>query len=269
MGPAAAAAFVRHGQIVLAEGDREDVVMPVDRIPLTRGGQVGFQIENSLAAVAAAWSLGVPLDTIRGRAESLAADIDKVPARFNVLEIEGVTVVLDYGHNVNAIAAVIDALKAFPHQRRSCVYSTAGDRRDEDMVRQGALLATAFDRVILYEDHYLRGRAPGEIVGLLRKGLEGGTSLSVSEGRGLRTKEIIEVVGADKAAETGLKMAQPGELLLLQADTVDGTVGWLRGYLAALVARTTPELVAAPAPAAARPIEPAAAVQPGETLSPA
>ena len=130
-------AFVRHGQIVLAEGDREDVVMPVDRIPLTRGGQVGFQIENSLAAVAAAWSLGVPLDTIRGRAESLAADIDKVPARFNVLEIEGVTVVLDYGHNVNAIAAVIDALKAFPHQRRSCVYSTAGDRRDEDMVRQG------------------------------------------------------------------------------------------------------------------------------------
>jgi cyanophycin synthetase len=260
------AALVRDGQIVLAEGDREEVVMPVDRIPLTRGGQVGFQVENSLAAIAAAWSLGIPLETIRSRAQSIAGDIDKVPARFNVLEIAGVAVVVDYGHNVDALAAVIDALKAFPHPRRSCVYSTAGDRRDEDMVRQGALLATAFDRVILYEDHYLRGRAPGEIVGLLRKGLSG----DGLAGGTPRTREIVEVFGADKAAETGLQMARPGELLLLQADTVDGTVAWLRGYLAALNAPTAPE------PVAARPVEPVmdpvvepAAAQPGATFSPA
>ena len=93
------AAFVRDGQIVLAEGDREEIVISLDRLPLTRGGQVGFQVENSLAAIAAAWSLGIPLDVIRARAESIAADIDKVPARFNVLEIEGATVVVDYGHN--------------------------------------------------------------------------------------------------------------------------------------------------------------------------
>ena len=151
------AVFVREGQIVVAEGGHEETVMPVDRIPLTRGGRIGFQVENSLAAIAAAWSLGIPLEMICDRAGSIAADIDKVPARFNVLEVEGVTVVVDYGHNVDAITAVVDALRTFPHQRRSCVYSTAGDRRDEDMVRQGALLATAFDRVILYEDHYLRG----------------------------------------------------------------------------------------------------------------
>ena len=188
------AAFVRDRQVVLAEGDREEVLLPLDRLPLTRNGQVAFQVENCLASIAAAWSLGIPLDVIRARAESIAADIDKVPGRFNVLEIEGATVVVDYGHNTHSLSAVIEALKTFPHERRTCVYSTAGDRRDCDIIRQGELLGAAFDRVILYEDHYRRGRTQGEIVGLFRKGLESAT----------RAKEIVEVDGATNAAEAAL-----------------------------------------------------------------
>ena len=41
------------------------------------------------------------------------------------------------------------------------------------MIRQGELLGAAFDRIILYEDHYVRGRREGEIMGLLRTGLVG------------------------------------------------------------------------------------------------
>lgn len=215
------AAFVRDRQVIVAEGEREEVVISLDHLPLTRAGQVAFQVENALAAIAAAWSLGTRMDVIRDRAASFAADIDKVPARFNVLEIEGATVVVDYGHNVHSLSAVIEAIGKFPHLRRACVYSTAGDRRDCDIIRQGELLGAAFDRVVLYEDHYLRGRAPGEIMGLLRKGLDSAA----------RTKEIIEVRGATNAAETALGSATPGELLLLQADTVDETIRWLRGYL--------------------------------------
>ncbi len=195
--------------------------------PLTRGGQIAFQVENTLASIAAAWSLGIPNDLIRTRAESIAADIDKVPGRFNVLEIEGATVVVDYGHNAHSLAAVIEAINTFPHARRTCLYTTAGDRRDVDIVRQGELLGGAFDRVVLYEDHYRRGRADGEIMGLLRKGLASAT----------RTKEILEVVGANKAAEVTLTAARPGELVLLQADTIDETVQWLKGYLEALAAK--------------------------------
>jgi len=225
------AAFVRDRRVVLAEGDREEPVVSLDSLPLTRGGQVAFQVENSLASIAAAWSLGIATDTIRTRAESFAADINKVPGRFNVLNIEGTTVVVDYGHNAHSLAAVIKAIDKFPHQRRACVYSTAGDRRDCDIVRQGELLGTAFDRVILYEDHYLRGRAPGEIMGLFRKGLESAA----------RTKEIVEVFGATKAAAVALNSTQPDELVLLQADAIDETVQWLRGYLGTLAARTGEE----------------------------
>ena len=227
------AAFVRDHQVVLAEGDREETLLSLDRLPLTRNGQVIFQVENSLASIAAAWSLGIPLDVIRTRAESIAADIDKVPCRFNVLEIEGATVVVDYGHNSHSLAAVIEAINTFPHQRRTCVYSTAGDRRDCDIIRQGELLGAAFDRVILYEDHYRRGRTEGEIVSLFRKGLESAT----------RTKEIVEVAGATNAAEAALTSAGPGELVLLQADAIDETMQWLRGYLEALSAKTPGDVI--------------------------
>ena len=249
------AVFVRDSNIVLAEGEREETVISLDRLPLTRGGQVAFQVENSLATIAAAWSLGIGMDLIRARAESMAADIDKVPGRFNVLEIEGTTVVVDYGHNVHSLTAVIQAIDNFPQSRRTCLYTTAGDRRDVDIIRQGELLGAAFDRVVLYEDHYRRGRAEGEIMGLLRQGLNSAS----------RAKEIIEVVGANKACETTLNLAQPGELVLLQADTIDETVQWLREYLEALAAKAPAEeeildeapIAAVKPPAAAEKLSPA------------
>jgi cyanophycin synthetase len=226
------AAFVRDHHIVLANGEKETVVISLDRLPLTRNGLISFQVENSLASIAAAWSLGLPIDLIRVRAELIAADVDKVPGRFNVLEIEGATVVIDYGHNTHSLSAVIAAIGKFPHTRRTCVYSTAGDRRDIDIVRQGELLGEAFDKVILFEDHYLRGRAKGEIISLFRKGLESAS----------RAKEIVEIDGANKACEAALDAAQSGDLILMQADTIDETMQWLKEYLAARVPADVPEI---------------------------
>jgi cyanophycin synthetase len=167
--------------------------------------------------------LGIPRDAIRAGMESFAADSQKVPGRFNLLEIRGATVIVDYGHNVSALAALIEAIEQFPHERRTIVYSAAGDRRDCDMIRQGELLGEAFDRVLLYEDHYLRGRAEGDIMRLFRQGLEAGR----------RACEVQNFQGNIKAIECALREAQAGELLVLQADVIDETMNFLAKYLAA------------------------------------
>ena len=218
--------FVRQGNVVVAEGEREEVILSLDRVPLTLGGKIAFQVENTLAAVAAALSLKVPPEVIRARAESFAADMDKVPGRFNLLEIHGATVIVDYGHNAHALTALVQAIEHFPSVRRTCVYSTAGDRRDCDMLRQGQLLGEAFDRVILYEDHYTRGRPDGEIIRLLREGMASGK----------RVRQIDEIRGAVTAVETALRSAQPGELMLVQADAIDETVQFVRRYVQSITA---------------------------------
>ena len=219
------AVIVRHGEIVLAEGARETGLSRLADVPLTHGGRIGFQVENTLAAAGAAWALGLGLDAIRDGLETFGSAIDTVPGRFNLLEVNGATIMIDYGHNVSALRALVEAIEPLPHPRRSIVFSVAGDRRDEDMVRQGQILAGAFDRVYLYEDSCLRGRAPGEITALLRRGLAVGP----------RVREIHEHPEAMKAVEASLRELQGGDLLIVQADDVDATLAFIKNYLRAEV----------------------------------
>ncbi len=192
------AVFVRHDTIVLAEGEINPLASLSD-VPLTHGGRIRFQVENTLASVATAWALGISRELIRAGLESFTGDMDKVPGRFNLLEIGGATVIVDYGHNPSALQAIVDAIQQFPHRHRTAVYTAAGDRRDVDMLRQGEMLGAAFDRVILYEDHYVRGREKGEIMGLLRQGMT----------EGPRVSEIEEIHGAVKAVEAAAQACVP------------------------------------------------------------
>jgi cyanophycin synthetase len=68
--------------------------------------------------------------------------------------------------------------------------------------------------VILYEDQYIRGRASGDIIRVIRDGLAGGSRVTdVRDGRGW----------ADAVSEA-LKLSKAGELVLMQADTIDEAV---------------------------------------------
>jgi cyanophycin synthetase len=135
-----------------------------------------------------------------------------------MFDFGGATMVIDYGHNASSLLAMVETLGQLPHTRRCALYSAAGDRRDEDMVRQGELLGQHFDRVVVYEDHYLRGRQPGEIMKLFQQGV----------GLGNRVKESEQLVGWKNAIERVLQTAQPGELWLIQADVIDETVDYMK-----------------------------------------
>ena len=215
------AVTISDGEIVLCDGLREVPLIPVARVPLTHGGRVAFQIENVLAAVGAAWSMGLNREIIRAGLETFGADMQSLPGRFNLLEIHGAAVIMDYGHNVSSLEAMIEAIKQFPQRRRTVVYTAAGDRRNCDMIRQGELLAGAFDKVILYEDQYVRGRNHGEIMSLFRQGISNG-------GRGI---EVDEVHGVFPAIEIALENAGEGDLVLLQCDTIDETVAFVKQYM--------------------------------------
>jgi len=215
------AVFARDRSIIIAHGAKEEVVIKLVKVPLTHAGLISFHVENALATTAACWALGVPLDVVRTGLETFAADLDKDPGRFNLMKINGATVILDYGHNADALRALIDSLDNFPHRKRWIVYSSAGDRRDVDLIRQGEIIGNGFDRVILYEDpRYLRGRSEGGITGLLRSGLS----------RGKRMREIDEVRSWEKSADLALKSVGEGDLLVLQPDMIDEAVEFVGRY---------------------------------------
>lgn len=201
----------RDGQIVIAEGTNETVVMRSADIPLTRGGRLAFQVENVLAAVAAARSLGVPLPNIRDCLRAFDSDVKTCPGRFNVLEHNGTTIILDFGHNPSAVTALVQAVEQFPATKRHVVYSADGDRSDAQIRQQTANLGGAFDRVVLYEEPgRFRGRQAGELYTLLKEGLAGCT----------RVKDVEQVDGEINAIRHALGTVRSGELLLIQVDAV-------------------------------------------------
>jgi cyanophycin synthetase len=131
---------------------------------------------------------------------------------FNVLGFQGAAVIVDFGHNPSALESIVESMCAFNGRRRTVVLSADGDRRDDVVTRQAEILAPHFDRVVLYEEPARnRGRAPGEISILLRRGL-------ASAPRG---PEIVEVLGEQAAITYALNGVEDGNVLLVLVDAVD------------------------------------------------
>ena len=208
--------YVDGDSVVAAEGSWRETIHLRD-VPITRNGRIGFQVENVMAAVAAAWGAGLPWQTIRRGLSGFVNDSDNAPGRFNVMDYRGATVIADYGHNPDAMRALVAAVDALPGNRRSVVISGAGDRRDEDIRAQTVILGKAFDDVILYQDAAQRGRGDGEVMALLREGLQGAT----------RTRHVEEIYGEFTAIDAALARLQPGDLCLVLVDQVEEALAHL------------------------------------------
>ncbi len=202
--------YLEDDQIVAMQGPMQ-VRIPLSDVPLTRSGAITFQIDNAMASIGAAWAIGIPWDTICKGLASFVSDAQAVPGRFNVFDYKGATVIADYGHNPDAIKALVQAVSNLPAQRRSVVISGAGDRRDDDIREQTRIIGDVFDEVVLYQDACQRGRVDGEVLGLLRQGLEGAR----------RTEQVDEIYGEFKAIDQAMDRLRSGDLCLILIDQVE------------------------------------------------
>ena len=205
-----AVVFVENGHLVACKGDFQQTIA-LSAVPITMDGLIPFQVENVMASVAAAWALGVDWDIIRRGLSSFSNDTHNAQGRFNFFKYRGATVIADYGHNPDAMIALVQAVQAMPATRRSVVISGAGDRRDQDIRQQTEILGDAFDEVILYEDQCQRGREDGEVVALLRQGLV----------HARRTTQTSEIKGEFLAIDTAMDKLVAGELCLILVDQVE------------------------------------------------
>ena len=214
-------AVYRDGDAIVAAQGAEETRYPLAAIPLTRNGTISFQVENAMASIAAAWALGLDEDVIRRGLATFVNDAQTAPGRFNVFDYHGATVIADYGHNPDAILALVRAVDAMPAKRRSVVISGAGDRRDEDIRMQTEILGEAFDDVVLYQDQCQRGRADGEVLALLQQGLANAS----------RSTRIDEIHGEFLAIDTALARLAPGDLCLILVDQVEEALAHIAGRI--------------------------------------
>jgi UDP-N-acetylmuramoyl-L-alanyl-D-glutamate--2,6-diaminopimelate ligase len=144
-----------------------------------------FNVENALAAVAAARLLGIEDDAI---AAGLAA-VPGVPGRFEqVDEGQPFTVIVDYAHKPGALENVLHTARGLTGGRVICVFGCGGDRDRGKRPQMGQIAFELADRAILTSDNP-RSEDPLAIVAEV---LAGAPGLEVEPDRARAIERAIE-----------------------------------------------------------------------------
>jgi cyanophycin synthetase len=200
----------RHGEMItLIEHRRDTSLLLAEEIPATMDGRIRVNIQNAMAAAAAAFAQDVQLEYIRNALRTFTSNFFQSPGRFNLLEIDGRRVLLDYCHNVAGLESMADFVKRMDADRTIAMIAVPGDRSDEDIAAFGRLAGGTFDAIVIREDANPRGRKRGEVADLLQTAIAAG---------GLSDGNVEVVLDEMEAARAAIAQAQRNDLVILLAD---------------------------------------------------
>ena len=181
-------------------------------IPATLEGRALHNVQNAMFAAAIAFSHAIKLDAIRQGLRTFDSTFFQAPGRMNVYDEHPFKVLFDYGHNAHAVGVMADlAQRLDVAGRRIVVIAGPGDRRDEDLRDIAKSVAGRFDHYIARRDDDLRGRAGDEVPKLIAATLRE---------HGVADESISIIPDEQAAIDAGLRMGQPGDLVLIFADAL-------------------------------------------------
>lgn len=207
--------------IVLRRDRAEFRIAAFRDIPLTLDGKAKFNVQNAMAAVASGYALGLTEETVRAALMTFHPNVGQNRGRLNVFDVGDYRVVIDFGHNVPALAAfdeLIPHLRPRPTGRVLRVAYLAGNRLDDDLRQVGAAMGKCVDRLWL-SDPDPRWRKPGETSRLLAEG-----ALATGRDPASVTTALHEWDNLNEAFEE----ARAGDLLIILCEDLAGVVAHVR-----------------------------------------
>ncbi|MEQ1857840.1 MAG: UDP-N-acetylmuramoyl-L-alanyl-D-glutamate--2,6-diaminopimelate ligase [Longimicrobiales bacterium] len=153
-------------------------------------------VENALAATAAALAAGVSLDRVVER----LGTAPQVSGRLEAVVTEPFTVLIDFAHTPAALASALVAVKPLTRGRLIVLFGAGGDRDRAKRRPMAEAVARVADLIVLTSDNP-RTEDPERILDDLAEGLAGVEYRRVSDRRA--------------AIEAALQMARPGDTVVL------------------------------------------------------
>ncbi|MGH2692884.1 MAG: cyanophycin synthetase [Actinomycetota bacterium] len=218
----------RGERIVIREGRRTMPIAYTHLLPSTFDGRARMMVQNAMAAAAAAHAAGAHIHDIRQGLRAFNTSVFQAPGRLNLVDLNGVKVLIDYAHNPAGLAAVGDFVERLTASTptgpdtpgaaswaaglRVAVVATPGDRRDEDIRELGRVAATYFDDIIIREDEHTRGRERGDCAAIVLEGVQEAMR------DGARAGSVEIVLPEEEAVRVALDRSRPGDLVVLCAD---------------------------------------------------
>jgi UDP-N-acetylmuramoyl-L-alanyl-D-glutamate--2,6-diaminopimelate ligase len=216
-GHRAASDFLAQNVVLSARGATFEWVTP-DGMREVRSPLFGwFNVDNLVAAMAAAIARGLTLD----EAVRCAETIRPAPGRFEPVPNKlGITVVVDYAHTDDALQNVIGfARKLVGEGRVITMFGCGGDRDKTKRPKMGRVAGEGSDLVVVTSDNP-RSEDPMTIIEEILVGV-----------REVQTECVVEV-DRRVAIEVAIRAAQPGDIVLLAGKGHEKTQTFAGGVLA-------------------------------------
>ncbi|WP_316785815.1 cyanophycin synthetase [Pedobacter frigiditerrae] len=214
-------AIYENGYVTIKKGDWKIRVEKATHIPLTFNGSVDFMIQNVLAATLTTFLWGYKTEDIRMSLETFIPSAAHTPGRMNVFKFKDFKILVDFAHNpdgFNGIKAYLQTVAATEHVG---VISGTGDRRDEDIIETARIAAQMFDKVVICQEKYLRGRKQQELIDLLVKGL-----------KEVKPNIPIEINNnGEDCMKNLVNNAKSGSFITILSDTIDNAIQKATYYL--------------------------------------
>ncbi|MCB0277910.1 MAG: cyanophycin synthetase [Calditrichaeota bacterium] len=191
-------------------------------IPSTIDGKATHNVQNAMFATALAFSMGKSLEEIRQGLQTFTTTFYQTPGRMNIFDELPFKVILDYAHNPAAIESMCNLVDRLDvRERRICILSAPGDRRDQDIRKIAELAAGHFDYYITKADDNRRRRSFDEVPKMLQEQL-------IKSGV---KPEAIEVIPDEvEAINAGLRMGKAGDLLIIFGDNTSRCWAQITNY---------------------------------------
>ena len=157
-----------------------------------------FSVHNSLAAIAVAKEMGVPMETIL----KILTDIH-VKGRVELIPIsDAFTVLIDYAHNAVSLESILTTLKAYHPQRLVSLFGCGGNRSKVRRYEMGEVSGKLADLTIITSDNP-RNEEPQAIIDDIKVGMA------------KTTGEFVEMIDRKEAIRYAIMNAKKGDVIVL------------------------------------------------------
>jgi cyanophycin synthetase len=193
------AVYLDEDVIWVTNNNKRYRILNINDMPITLGGVLEFNIENAMASCGVLTGIGIDYCMISKGFKTFNLDQKCNSGRFNIFDIDGVKIILDYGHNVEGYRAVLKCFSKIKKEKLIGVIGVPGDRKDEMIESIGYMCSKYMDNIIIKEDLDRRGREKGEVADILEKGVRKGENsryqLCLNEVEALKEAINISNVG--------------------------------------------------------------------------
>ena len=162
--------FAKNKALIESVGETQRTIAETSMLPVVMNGAADFQVSNLLATIAACRAFGIEQEKLLKALISFSSWANN-PGRANLYRLNGGHVMVDYGHNTDAFNAICRMTSNWNDRRVTGIITVPGDRDDAIIDRAARVAARGFNKVIVREDHDLRGRKQGDVADIVYRAI--------------------------------------------------------------------------------------------------